>query len=57
MEGLSEWFSLNIGLRQGCVLSPLLFDLFINGVAEDLKQQGLGVSVLDSKFVDIDVCR
>jgi hypothetical protein len=48
--GLSQWFSLNIGLRQGCVLSPLLFDLFINGVAEELKQQGLGVSVMDSKL-------
>jgi hypothetical protein len=45
---LSVWFSLNIGLRQGCVLSPLLFDLFINGVAEQLKAKGLGVPVLGS---------
>ena len=31
----SEWFKLETGVRQGCVLSLLLYALFINGVEEE----------------------
>lgn len=44
-EESTEWFELQAGVRQGCVMSPILFSLFINGLARELKEQGQGVDI------------
>ena len=41
----SDEFELEVGVRQGDVLSPLLFDAFINDLVSPLKKAGGGVSV------------
>ena len=33
---VSEWFMVNDGLRQGCVMSPWLFNVYMNGVVREV---------------------
>ena len=28
----SQWFAVNVGLRHGCVMSPWLFNVYMDGV-------------------------
>ena len=39
---------LNCGLKQGCLLSPRLFSLYINNLAEEIKNLDIGVSIGES---------
>ena len=42
---LSEWFNVNSGLKQGCPLSPLLFNLYINDLVSFLKSYECGIDI------------
>ena len=41
----TEMFDLHTGVRQGCVMSPVLFSFFINGLAREIKEKTQGVCV------------
>ena len=47
--GLSDLIKLLRGLRQGCNASPLLFDIFINDILDELRALGVTVIGLDKK--------
>ena len=32
----SEWFLVNVGLRQGCVMPPWLFNVYMDSVVQDV---------------------
>ena len=38
----SEWFPVNVGLRQGCVMSPWLFNVYMDGVVRPVNVRVLG---------------
>ena len=38
-DRLTEFFDCPAGLRQGCILSPMLFSLFINEIASSVEQR------------------
>ena len=39
---VSQWFSVNVGLRQGCVMSPWLFNVYMDGVVRKVNVRVLG---------------
>ena len=44
-EEKTEFFEVEVGVRQGCVLSPILFSIYINGMAKAVKEGGKGIQV------------
>ena len=46
---VSEWFPVRVGLRQGCVMSPWLFNLYIDGVVREVNARVLskGLQLVD----------
>ena len=39
---VSEWFPVNVGLRPGCVMSPWLFNVNMDGVVREVNVRVLG---------------
>ena len=42
-EGESEWYGIDSGVRPRCIMSPRLFNIYMNGVMKEVKM-GMGES-------------
>ena len=47
---LTEWFSCNSGVKQGCNLSPVLFAIFANDLVHEINGLDLGFDIGDRKL-------
>ena len=45
----TDWFNVGSGLRQGCIMSPLCFNIYINDMAVEIKNKCKGVCVGDDR--------
>ena len=39
---MSVWFLINVGLRQGCVMFPWLFNVYMHGVVQEVNVRVFG---------------
>ena len=46
-----EWFEVGVGLRKGCVMSPWLFNLFMDAVIKEIREKAgdVGVTLWDKR--------
>ena len=55
--GVTEKFWTSKGLRQGCVLSPILFCLYSANLESDFKKRNVGGIKVGDKNLGIGLCR
>ena len=46
---LTEWFDVSCGLKQGCSLSSILFNLYINDLILKVNSLGIGIEINGEK--------
>ena len=39
---MSDWFPVNVGLRQRCVMSPWVFNVYMDGMVREVNVMALG---------------
>ena len=44
----TEFFNINCGVRQGDVISPILFSIFINDLVAGINEINLGINIMNS---------
>lgn len=50
VHNTTDWFSINAGLKQGCVLSTVMFNIFINNLIDDIKSLNIGIDIDGEKI-------
>ena len=47
---LNDWFNVDLGIKQGCLLSPCLFSLFFDSLSDEIKSLRKGVPFGNEKL-------
>ena len=49
----SDWFKVQTGLKQRCILFPLLFNVFVNDLIQEIRCLHVGIPYTDTELISI----
>ena len=49
----SDWFKVQTGHKQGCILSHLLFNAFVNDLIQEIRRLHVGIPYTDDELISI----
>lgn len=47
---MTDWFNVDSGLKQGCILSSIMFNIYVNSLIDDINALNIGIDIDNEKL-------
>ena len=47
---MTDWFNVDSGLKQGCILSSIMFKIYVNSLIDDINALNIGIDIDNEKL-------
>ena len=47
---MTDWFNVDSGLKQGCILSSVMFNIYVNSLIDDINALNIGIDIDNEKL-------
>ena len=47
---MTDWLNVDSGLKQGCILSTMMFNIYVNSLIDDINALNIGIDIDNEKL-------
>ena len=47
---MTDWFNVDSALKQGCILSSIMFNIYVNSLIDDINALNIGIDIDNEKL-------